>query len=124
VIGTVDGVEGDRIAVRGAGDTGEHHHVPEKWVERVDDHVHLDRTAALARETWMSHGEDLAHGEMRREIGGDSASGARKVKWLPWAILALLVLMSLYYLVRGFSYSAEEPDYEKNSNGLVESVDT
>lgn len=124
VIGTVVGVEGDRIAVASVGEEGSHHHVPASWVARIDDHVHLNRPAQLARETWKDHQEDPGHGPLRSDASADSASVARRIKWLPWAILALLVLLSLYYLVRGLAYSAEEPNYEQNNNGLVESRDT
>ena len=49
MIGTVSGIEGDQIAVTSAGEhAGHHHHVPSSWVARVDDHVHLDRPAAVA----------------------------------------------------------------------------
>jgi outer membrane protein OmpA-like peptidoglycan-associated protein len=30
------------------------HEVPSGWIARVDDHVHLDRSAALVRETWFT----------------------------------------------------------------------
>ncbi|HEX8225794.1 MAG TPA: DUF2171 domain-containing protein [Allosphingosinicella sp.] len=41
-VGTVDGVEGDRIKLtRNDSPDGEHHYVGLDSVERVDEHVHL-----------------------------------------------------------------------------------
>lgn len=41
-VGTVDGVEGDRIKLtRKDSADGEHHYVELSGVERVDEHVHL-----------------------------------------------------------------------------------
>ncbi len=41
-VGTVDGVEGDRIKLtRNDSPDGEHHYVELGSVERVDEHVHL-----------------------------------------------------------------------------------
>jgi hypothetical protein len=47
-VGTVDGVEGDRIKLtRSDSPDGEHHYVDLASVERVDWHVHLAAGAAL-----------------------------------------------------------------------------
>ena len=41
-MGTVDGVDGDRIKLtRKDSPDGQHHYVPLDAVERVDEHVHL-----------------------------------------------------------------------------------
>ena len=46
-VGTVDGVEGDRIKLtRKDSADGEHHYVPLDSVERVDEHVHLAEGAS------------------------------------------------------------------------------
>lgn len=48
-VGTVDGVEGDRIKLtRNDSPDGEHHYVGLDSVERVDEHVHLADGAAVA----------------------------------------------------------------------------
>jgi hypothetical protein len=56
MVGTVDGVEGDRIKLKRAAEIGGrgHHFVPTSWVARIDDHVHLDREAALVRDSWQN----------------------------------------------------------------------
>ena len=113
MIGTVDGVEGDVIAVRGAAEHGAgHHHVPADWIDHVDTHVHLNRTAALARETWTSH----------TRAGGRAATGApiphrtegKKGSWLPWLMLAILVAIALIVLFRGFAYQDDSSTSQPN----------
>lgn len=48
-VGTVDGVEGDRIKLtRNDSPDGEHHYVDLGSVERVDEHVHLADGASIA----------------------------------------------------------------------------
>ncbi len=48
-VGTVDGVEGDRIKLtRNDSPDGEHHYVGLDSVERVDEHVHLADGASMA----------------------------------------------------------------------------
>ena len=48
-VGTVDGVEGDRIKLtRKDSPDGEHHYVGLDSVERVDSHVHLADGASIA----------------------------------------------------------------------------
>ena len=108
VIGTVRGIEGDQMIVSSVGEGAEgHHHVPRGWVARVDEHVHLDRAAALVRDRWTAHGEPSAGARSR------APREKRKLSWLPWAALALLVLIALYALVRGLVYAADEPAYER-----------
>lgn len=48
-VGTVDGVDGDRIKLtRNDSPDGEHHYVDISSVERVDAHVHLAAGASLS----------------------------------------------------------------------------
>lgn len=48
-VGTVDGIEGDRIKLtRKDSPDGEHHYVGLDAVERVDEHVHLAAGASAA----------------------------------------------------------------------------
>jgi len=50
---TADRVEGDTIKLtRDA--QGQHHWIPLDWVERVDEHVHVDRPGDQAKREWMS----------------------------------------------------------------------
>jgi hypothetical protein len=48
-VGTVDGLDGDRIKLtRNDSADGEHHHVPVGAVERADEHVHLSAGASAS----------------------------------------------------------------------------
>jgi hypothetical protein len=48
-VGTVDGVEGDRIKLtRTDSPDGEHHYIEMGSVERVDEHVHLAAGASAS----------------------------------------------------------------------------
>jgi hypothetical protein len=48
-VGTVDGIEGDKIKLtRNDSPDGEHHYVDLDQVERVDEHVHLSDGASPA----------------------------------------------------------------------------
>ena len=49
-LGVVDAVEGDRIKLtKHDSPDGQHHFVPSSWVTKVDNHVHLSKTAAKRR---------------------------------------------------------------------------
>jgi hypothetical protein len=48
-VGTVDGLEGDRIKLtRNDSPDGEHHYLSLDAVERVDEHVHLSAGASVS----------------------------------------------------------------------------
>ena len=53
-VGVVDHLDGtDRIKLtKNASPDGQHHFIPLAWIERVDQHVHLKRTAADAQSAW------------------------------------------------------------------------
>ena len=53
-LGTVDGVEDGgviKLTRRDSGD-GRHHFVPQAWVARVDEHVHLNKDMGETRRAW------------------------------------------------------------------------
>ncbi|MBX3594874.1 DUF2171 domain-containing protein [Sphingomonas sp.] len=53
-VGKVDKVRGDRIILtKSDPDAGGHHHsIPSRWIDRVDDKVHIRKTAAAAQDAW------------------------------------------------------------------------
>ncbi|WP_337173627.1 DUF2171 domain-containing protein [Paludisphaera sp.] len=53
-VGIVDHVEGDtiRLTKRESPD-GQHHRIPISWVDRVDEHVHLNLNHKQAQEQWQ-----------------------------------------------------------------------
>lgn len=56
-IGAVDRVEGtDKIKLtRASSSHGHHHLIPASWVDHVDQHVHLNKTADFVAQNW-EHG--------------------------------------------------------------------
>ena len=54
-IGVVDHVEGGTIKLtKNDSPDGHHHFIPEKWVQRVDSHVHLSKNSMEAERNWKS----------------------------------------------------------------------
>ena len=54
-IGIVDRVEGGAIKLtKNDSPDGQHHFIPEKWVARVDSHVHLSKNSMEAERDWKS----------------------------------------------------------------------
>ncbi|MGI3899381.1 MAG: DUF2171 domain-containing protein [Janthinobacterium lividum] len=53
-VGTVDHMDGpDRIRLaKNTSPDGQHHHVPMAWVDHVDEHVHLKKTADEVKAGW------------------------------------------------------------------------
>ncbi len=53
-IGTVDHLEGEsRIKLtKNESDDGKHHLIPLDWVDHVDAHVHLSKSASDVRSNW------------------------------------------------------------------------
>ena len=95
-VGKVDSVERERIKLtRKDSADGEHHYVPMDWVERVDQHVHLNRGAAAiaglgaAGMAGAAHAADRSHDHV-------ATHDTRKANWLPWIIggLALIALIA------------------------------
>ena len=109
MIGRVDGVSGERIKLKRSADTGGglHHFIPSAWVARIDDHVHLDRSAATAREGWTPEGAGASSSgtSSARGGGGDDAYSRSKSNWVIWVALAALLAVTLYALINGFSYA-------------------
>lgn len=53
-VGTVDHVRGDRILLTKSDKdaAGHHHSIPVSWIEKVEDKVYINRTAAQAQAAW------------------------------------------------------------------------
>lgn len=110
-IGEVDGVEGgDHIKLkRNTSPDGQHHFVALTDVARIDEHVHLSRTAADLRAGWVSAGATTTTGTgatTGATATTATAAGAREVhvdkdrNWLPWILGALALLALLIFGLR------------------------
>lgn len=123
MVGRVVGLHGDHIHLEPtapvhAGD----HIVPRSWIARVDDHVHLDREAALVREMWgQSDGPVPAASTTRARVSPatetTTAPGAHPddyhgmgKSWIVWVIGGLLLLMIIVLGIRGCDYAADDSD--------------
>ncbi len=100
VIGSDGGMVGRVLAVHGrnihiepdAPEPGPGYFViPHKWAARIDDHVHLDRAAALVRDTWRPETEAEAASR-----AADPGQPRRRSIW-PW-LIGLLLLLALLFL--------------------------
>jgi hypothetical protein len=76
-VGTVDHVRGDQILLTKTDkDAGGHHHrIPSAWIARVDDAVHLAKTADEAKRAWRDADETggLFGGDRNRDSAGRDA---------------------------------------------------
>ena len=52
--GIVDHMEGNDSIKLKKDEKGVHHFIPLSWVERVDEHVHIDRPGDEAMQQWSS----------------------------------------------------------------------
>lgn len=106
MVGRVSGLHGDHLHVEpDAPEPAGSYIVPRAWVARVDEHVHLNREAALVRDTWTSHGADGATSpDDVREPAHDGTGKSRVM----WAIGAILLLMVLFLGIRGCGYAMED----------------
>lgn len=70
-IGTVDHVRGDRILLtKSDKDAGGHHHsIPSSWINKVDEKVHVRKTAAEAKQAWRD--EEQNQGLFGRDRNAD-----------------------------------------------------
>jgi hypothetical protein len=107
LIGRVDGVSGDRIKLKRAAAGGPHHFIPAAWVSQIDLHVHLDRSAALARDGWTveAPGGSSSPARSGGSGGAEDAYSLRKSNWVIWIAVAALLAVTLYALINGFRYA-------------------
>jgi len=76
-IGTVDHVRGDRILLtKSDRDSGGHHHlIPSSWIDKVDDKVHVRKTAEEAKQAWRDEERNQGLFGAERDDDHDYARG-------------------------------------------------
>ncbi len=115
MIGRVDHVHGQHIHILPTAPSSSAEHViPFDWVERVDEHVHLNVTAAVARERWGA--DDDARGAGTYAAAAPVAD--RKTNWIPWVIGLVLLVGVLIFGLRSCGYVASDTDYEGNASDV------
>jgi hypothetical protein len=117
MVGRVSGLHGDHLHVEpDAPEPAGARIVPRAWVARVDEHVHLNREAALVRDTWTRHDPSIAAPPAAGREGGGKG-------WLLW-LLGLALLAAVIFLgIRGCGYAADDPDYNDNAKGEISDAD-
>jgi len=134
MVGRVFGLHADHIHVQPTAPVhGGDHIIPRGWIARVDEHVHLDRDAALVRETWGSdHAIPPAAGHAGRTSGAAAAGaggahaaahGGMGKSWIVWLIGAILLLGVIVLGVRGCGYASQDANYEDNAKGELSEAD-
>jgi outer membrane protein OmpA-like peptidoglycan-associated protein len=108
-VGTVDDITADHIKLTRSGSPdGHHHQVPIGWVARVDQAVHLNRSAAdvLA----LGSGVEAGGAHILPPIANPAVEGAAKRSnyYLPWILLALALLVILLLLTRSCARHEEQ----------------
>jgi len=111
MIGQVDSIEQDRLRIHSTAQPSGHYYIPSHWVDRVDDHVHLNVTAAIARERWEAAGPTASGATASGRDGpagttGDHAGGRSNT--LAWIIGAIFLIAILVFAVRSCGYAVDE----------------
>lgn len=120
MIGRVTGLHGDHIHIQPDAPEPEGDRlIPSRWVARVDDHVHLDRDAALVRDTWGTTEKAGATGPIVHE----AAHKGMGRSWIVWLIGAILLLVIIVIGIRGCAYGVDDPDYRDNAKGELSEAD-
>lgn len=136
MVGRVTALHGDHIHVEptAPAPAGGDHYVPRSWVARIDEHVHLNRDAALVRETWGS-GEPAGASPRSAAAPSVAPAGAKahaplpddyhgvgKSKWV-WILGAILLVAIIVLGVRGCLYAVDDPNYTDDAKGELTEAD-
>jgi len=103
LLGTVDGESrgGFMLKRLGGRTDGSETTIPELWIDRVDDHVHLNRTGAEAVAGWKSLKFQTSSGDRpgvpdaMREERAAARSGISPLIWLVIALIAIAAVVGV-----------------------------
>ena len=102
-IGVVDHLDGGRIKLAKTGSPdGSHHYVSTADIDRIDEHVHLSRTAAAILAAGGAANDSIVPPIRNPAVEG---STPRRNYYLPWILAALALLVLL--LLLGFCHRKE-----------------
>ena len=123
-VGTVDDVGSDHIKLTRSGSAdGRHHQVPLSWIARVDQDVHLSKTAAevLALGAGAGAGAAGAGGHVLPPIANPAiGDGVKRSNYfLPWILLAIALLVILLLLARSCSHTSSDVAAEQSAGPAV-----
>ena len=96
LFGTVERGEGESIKVRPALAGGEVESVPMSWIERVDEHVHLNRAGAEIEVGLRSARFEAEHALGKSTSAASGPAPGRQI-WI-WGAVAILILLLLILL--------------------------
>ena len=95
-LGTVDGFEGDDLRVKLTRAGEGHQTIPAAWIERVDEHVHLNRSGPEI-EVGVKAAQFSNKDKPAQATPTPAARAGNKQIWI-WAIAAVVVLLLLMML--------------------------
>lgn len=105
MVGVVDRVEHHRLRLHSAAEPAGHYFAPSEWIARIDEHVHLNVSAATARERWEQDRLDVPAGEA---VGTRRARSSRNGPMWILGIIFLIVL--LFFTVRSCVYAVDSSE--------------
>ena len=101
LLGTVADETREGFMLRRMGGRDKEETIPDMWVARVDDHVHLNRTGAEAIAGWKSLQFTTSSGERPAAPVRDDRRERTGASWLLWALLAVAAIAIIAWLAMG-----------------------
>src|SRR5829696_1042596 len=99
LLGTIDGESRGGFMLKRMGPAADGDHtIPDLWIDRVDDHVHLNRTGAEAVAGWKSLKFKTTSGDrpgVPDAMRDDRTAAAAGTSWVLWLVLALVAIAAV-----------------------------
>ena len=107
VLGTVDRPSGQGFMLRRMGSNDREETIPEMWIHRVDEHVHLNRTGAEAIAGWKSLQFETSSGERPgaiEETDKETSTTTGGNNWLLWLAIAAVAILAVLVLTGALNF--------------------
>jgi hypothetical protein len=100
VLGTVDRPSNEGFMLRRMGSQDREETIPDMWIHRIDDHVHLNRTGAEALAGWKSLQFQTSSGERTGAVAEDRREEQRSggMGWILWLAIAAIAILAILVL--------------------------